>query len=290
MNADTVAGAIRQSPASLGPRLLTAAVLATGALASVYFGGIAFLAVVTALTAIVCFEWIKMSCPARSSATLLLAIAVVALSGALFAVCNAQSALAAGAAGAIAVGLSAKLQRNNPIWPAAGVFVFVVSMAATLWLRAEEAAGLATLLWLFVVVWATDSGAYLFGNLIGGAALAPRISPGKTWAGAVGGLAGGTLLGVGMAMLLQDLGVLERSGDLAIIAAASAVLSFFSQAGDLAESAAKRLFGVKDSGAWLPGHGGALDRLDSLIFATPILALAVLLAGGSASLLTWVGS
>jgi phosphatidate cytidylyltransferase len=93
-----------------------------------------------------------------------------------------------------------------------------------------------------------------------------------------------------MAMLLQDLGVLERSGDLAIIAAASAVLSFFSQAGDLAESAAKRLFGVKDSGAWLPGHGGALDRLDSLIFATPILALAVLLAGGSASLLTWVGS
>lgn len=290
MSADTVAAAIRQASASLGPRILTAIILAIAAVAAVYAGGTAFLAVVTALTAIVVFEWIKMSCPRRSPGTLLLAVATVALSGAAFAVWGAGIALAVGAGGAVTVGAIAKTERNSPLWTAAGVFIFVLSMVSIIWLRAEEATGLATIYWLFVVVWATDSGAYIFGKLIGGARLAPLVSPNKTWAGALGGLATGALMGVVVTIILQAVGLLGSAVELPVIAVASALLSLCSQAGDLAESGVKRHFGVKDSGAWLPGHGGALDRLDSLILVAPILAFAVLLAGGSAALLTWVGN
>ena len=285
-----MAAAIRQASASLGPRILTAIILAIAAVAAVYAGGTAFLAVVTALTAIVVFEWIKMSCPRRSPGTLLLAVATVALSGAAFAVWGAGIALAVGAGGAVTVGAIAKTERNSPLWTAAGVFIFVLSMVSIIWLRAEEATGLATIYWLFVVVWATDSGAYIFGKLIGGARLAPLVSPNKTWAGALGGLATGALMGVVVTIILQAVGLLGSAVELPVIAVASALLSLCSQAGDLAESGVKRHFGVKDSGAWLPGHGGALDRLDSLILVAPILAFAVLLAGGSAALLTWVGN
>jgi phosphatidate cytidylyltransferase len=285
-----VAAAIRQASASLGPRLLTAIILAISAVAAVYAGGITFLAVVTGLTAIVTFEWIRMCCPRRSPGTLLLAIATVALSGAVFAVWDAEIALVVGAGGAVTVGAVAKFERNSPLWTAAGVFIFILSMVSIIWLRAEEAIGLATVYWLFVVVWATDSGAYIFGKLIGGASLAPRISPKKTWAGAIGGLATGALMGVVLTLLLQAVGLLGGSVELLLIALASALLSLCSQVGDLAESGVKRYFGVKDSGSWLPGHGGALDRLDSLILVAPILAFAVLLAGGSAALLTWTGN
>ena len=282
--------AISQASASLGPRLLTATLLAICAVAAVYAGGTAFLAVVTALTAIVTFEWVKMCGFRRTSGTLLLSIATVALSAAFFALWGSELALAAGAGGAAVVGVVAKLERNRPIWIAGGLFVFVLSMVSMNWLRAEELTGLATIYWLFAIVWATDSGAYLFGRLIGGAKLAPRISPAKTWAGAIGGLATGTLMGVALTILLESVELLGNAAELPVIAAASALLSACSQAGDLAESGVKRIFGVKDSGAWLPGHGGALDRLDSLILVMPILAFAVLLAGGSAQLLTWSGN
>ena len=278
-------GGTRQALTALGPRLVTAVVLAICAVAAAQAGGVAFLAVVTALTGIVTFEWIKMSCLDRSPGTLLLSVVAAAASGAAFAIWDAEKALAAGAVGAVLIAAAAKIERNNPFWTAAGVFFLIVSMVSTIWLRAEGAAGLATIYWLFAVVWATDSGAYLFGKLIGGARFAPRISPGKSWAGVAGGMAIGILSGIGITLLMSSAGVLGSVPNLPIIALASAVLSVFAQAGDLAESGVKRHFGVKDSGAWLPGHGGALDRLDSLILVTPILAFAILLAGGSGQLL-----
>jgi phosphatidate cytidylyltransferase len=114
--------------------------------------------------------------------------------------------------------------------------------------------------YLLAVVWGTDVGAYVAGKLIGGPKLAPRISPGKTWAGLVGGMALAALLGYAV---LAVLGSPDMIGGLNM----ALILSVISQAGDLFESWFKRRAGVKNSGNLIPGHGGILDRIDGLIFA-----------------------
>ena len=125
------------------------------------------------------------------------------------------------------------------------------------------------LIWVFAIVWATDTGAYAVGRTFGGPKLAPVISPNKTWSGALGGLAAGTIVGV---VAGPYLGVdLPQTGLIAI----AAILSVTSITGDLLQSAWKRSFDVKDSGAILPGHGGILDRIDGLIPAS-ILASIIL--------------
>lgn len=122
--------------------------------------------------------------------------------------------------------------------------------------------------WLLVAVlttFATDTGAYGVGRLFGRRRMAPNISPGKTWEGAAGGLVAAVLAAVALAGLLgMPFDVLRAAG----LGAAIAVLS---QAGDLAESKLKRLAGAKESGNLLPGHGGLLDRLDSLVPVFPLV-------------------
>jgi phosphatidate cytidylyltransferase len=122
------------------------------------------------------------------------------------------------------------------------------------------------LLLLFGIV-ACDTFAYAFGHLFGKRKLAPRISPGKTWAGAVGGVFG-TVVAVAVFRLvaLPDLRLWE-------VAALGVPLAVLGQLGDLAESLLKRGFGVKDSGNLIPGHGGVLDRIDSLLFGAPVVLL-----------------
>ena len=123
--------------------------------------------------------------------------------------------------------------------------------------------------WLMVVTWATDICAYFAGRSIGGPKLAPRISPNKTWAGLIGGIAGAAVFGYLIAHLL------ELGYPFLYIGGAMAVLA---QAGDLYESWVKRRAGVKDSGTILPGHGGVLDRLDGLL-PVVLATLALLMAG-----------
>jgi phosphatidate cytidylyltransferase len=135
---------------------------------------------------------------------------------------------------------------------------------ALIWLRAD-AAGFGRVLVLLLIVWATDIAAYLAGRLIGGPKLAPAISPGKTWSGAAGGLAGALVVGV-----------VASPGAWGL--AMAAVLSVVSQMGDLMESGIKRHYGVKDSGKLIPGHGGLLDRLDGVLTAAPVAAVLALLA------------
>jgi phosphatidate cytidylyltransferase len=129
-----------------------------------------------------------------------------------------------------------------------------------------------------LVVWSSDSFAYLAGRALGGPKLAPRISPGKTWSGSAGGLVGAMLVGGALALLLPSppgagdgLPALRGVG-------AGLLLGLVSQAGDLAESAFKRRSGVKDSGRLIPGHGGLLDRFDGLLAAAPVAALLSLAA------------
>jgi len=133
------------------------------------------------------------------------------------------------------------------------------------WLR-EPSHGAVLVLFVVVVVIASDSGAYLAGRVFGGAKLAPRISPGKTRSGAVGGLVAAGIAGMTTAFFS---GLGSPLGGLLW----GMVLGCASQSGDLAESAAKRRVGIKDSGKLIPGHGGLLDRFDGLLAAAPLAAL-----------------
>ncbi len=160
-----------------------------------------------------------------------------------------------------------------------GVVLIGLGGAALVWLRGMTGAGPASLLFVVLVVWASDSMAYLAGRALGGARLAPRISPGKTWSGAAGGLLGAMAVGALVASLAQPAGMpglLERPDLPDQIGRGllfGGLLGIAAQAGDLAESALKRRCGVKDSGRLIPGHGGLLDRLDGLFTAAPVAAL-----------------
>ncbi len=155
---------------------------------------------------------------------------------------------------------------------AAGVPYAGIGGLSLLWLRLHANTGLNETLFLVVVIWATDIGAYLVGRIIGGARLAPRISPGKTWSGSVGGLLIGGCFGALVAGSLHGI-------DWWALAPAMG-LSIFAQGGDLMESAIKRHLGVKDSGHTIPGHGGLFDRLDGFLTAAPLAALIALAVQG----------
>jgi phosphatidate cytidylyltransferase len=133
--------------------------------------------------------------------------------------------------------------------------------------------GGANVIVLLLIVWASDIGAYMVGRAVGGPRLAPAISPGKTWSGAVGGLAGSAAIGLAAAAILGNGPISWRPAAFAIL------IGIVSQAGDLFESLLKRHFGVKDSGHLIPGHGGLLDRLDAVLTAAPTAALLALMLG-----------
>ena len=152
-------------------------------------------------------------------------------------------------------------------WRIAGFFYALLPALSLLWIRDRSADKLDLLLWVFIVTWSTDIGAYFVGRAIGKRKLAPSISPGKTVEGLVGGVIAATLLGGAWAF------VLELPPALFVLAP---IFALFAQAGDLFESWMKRRAGLKDSGSWLPGHGGLLDRLDGLVPVAVLTALAQL--------------
>ena len=163
-------------------------------------------------------------------------------------------------------------------WRIGGMFYVAIPALSLIWLRSVQFegspnAGMGIVLYLFLVVWATDIGAYFVGRAIGGPKLAPNISPSKTWAGLFGGMASAAIVGMLCAIFTPYPPTVGSCITVAII------LAVVSQMGDLFESWLKRRAGVKDSGTLIPGHGGVLDRLDGLAAATPILALFVALSG-----------
>lgn len=198
-----------------------------------------------------------------ASALLLIALALVAaaVGGYPFAI------LAAAAATAVFYEWTRLVRGWGPAWYIGG-FVYALSAAlALLWVRDRADSGLELVLWIFVVVWGTDIGAYFTGRAIGGPKLAPAISPGKTWAGLYGGVATATILGGAWVLLI---------GLRPILFLLAPLFSLASQAGDLFQSRMKRKAGVKDSGNWLPGHGGVFDRLDGLLPVAILTGIAVL--------------
>ncbi len=170
--------------------------------------------------------------------------------------------------GAVAVALVALLRGENPFWQGVGVLYMGVPALALVLSRAVPANGSYVIVGLFVVVWMTDTGALFAGKLIGGPKLAPVLSPNKTWAGTLGGIAAAA---AGEAIYVGLLG-----GHAALAAVYGAGLAVIAHAGDLFESSVKRRFHRKDSGTMIPGHGGVLDRIDSMLAAALGMALLAL--------------
>jgi phosphatidate cytidylyltransferase len=158
-------------------------------------------------------------------------------------------------------------------WIALGACYAGAMLAAPLVIRGDASLGFLAMIFLFAVVWATDVAAYFAGRLVGGPKLWPAISPNKTWSGALAGTVAGTAAGVAVVAV----GGIEPIVPIAIL---SLLLSAAAQFGDLAESALKRRFGVKDASHAIPGHGGFMDRLDGFLTAAVVAALLGLARGG----------
>lgn len=166
-----------------------------------------------------------------------------------------------------------RLTRGRPFVRLLAVLYALAAVVALLWLRHQPALGRETIVWIVFCIWATDTGAYVVGRAAGGAKLAPRISPSKTWSGLVGGMAWAAVASAAVGYAFG----LGETLPLAMIGAGLAVVG---QIGDLLKSAAKRSAGVKDSGTLIPGHGGLLDRVDGLVAVLVVVALVRLTVGG----------
>ncbi|MBL8671345.1 MAG: phosphatidate cytidylyltransferase [Alphaproteobacteria bacterium] len=267
----------------LGLRVLSSLVLAPLALAAIYLGTPWVDAFMAAAAMLMAWEWSHLCNRGRGTGRAVLMIGVTAAALAASVAHFFAIALAVGVAGTLLVYLyvswrdsrsDAARDLSAPAWTAAGVAWISVPCAGFLWLRGLPEDGLVTALWLILVVWATDIGAYVAGRSIGGPKLAPSISPGKTWAGLAGGVAAAACVGYGVSQWVG-------ASPVAAIVGKSAVLAVAAQAGDLAESYVKRRFGAKDAGTLIPGHGGMLDRLDGFLAAVAVAALVAVLIGES---------
>ncbi|MBR1168889.1 phosphatidate cytidylyltransferase [Bradyrhizobium liaoningense] len=245
----------KPAPSNLVMRVLAALVLAPLAIAIAYAGGWLWALFVTLVSIGLFAEWL-MVVGAGSAALTGAGTVVIAMMGASVVFGALKTSVVTGLIGGALVTLIA---RGKFLWAASGFAYAAAALLASILLRKDLVNGFSALMFVLLVVWATDIGGYFAGRSIGGPKLLPRVSPKKTWAGALGGFAASLAVAAGFAAC----GI----GKAVPLLLVGAVLSVVSQLGDLFESAVKRRFGVKDSSHLIPGHGGLLDRLDGFVAA-----------------------
>jgi phosphatidate cytidylyltransferase len=251
----------------LWPRVAAAVAMGSVAVAATWIGGFLFAAFWWLASIVVLWEWQRLVGGERLIVARVVAGAVALALAALSALHDSiAGVVAALILGAAAVGWIAGGRQG--IWAAAGVLYAGALVASVGLLRVSPSFGMASILWLFAVVWGADIAAYFAGRLIGGPRLWPRVSPGKTWAGAIVGAFAGAVLGLMLGAWTNRLAALFWLG------LATAIVS---ELGDLFESALKRRFGVKDSSGLIPGHGGLMDRLDAFTSASFFAAVVAIL-------------
>jgi phosphatidate cytidylyltransferase len=265
-------------------RVASAAVLTPVTLAITYAGGWIFLALCTIAAGGILWEWTSLVSHRADARILAPGWAALLAGMVLIGFHLPNAAWAAIGGGALAAGLIVAVWPRgqgaaasaswgstflgSASWAVSGIIYAGALLLAPALLRGDPDWGLTALLFLFANVWITDIFAYFCGRAIGGPLLWPKVSPKKTWSGAIGGLAGGVAASVAVAYA-------SGIGRLGIVGVMALVLSVLAQAGDLLESAVKRRFGAKDASHLIPGHGGLMDRLDGFLVA----ALAALLIG-----------
>ncbi|MAF47951.1 MAG: phosphatidate cytidylyltransferase [Rhodospirillales bacterium] len=260
------------------PRLVSSIILIPPVLAAIWFGSPYFEILVLIVGLIALFEWCRIARAGETAwpghiAILVFAVALVSYFFQL--VIFSWSMIGLGFVVLVILGWRTDAAAGP--WPAIGLIYVGIACIALVELRADPAAGRQIILWLMLVIWATDIGAYLFGRMIGGVKLAPRISPNKTWAGLLGGI------GCAIAVAAIIFAATPVKQGIMLFVVLSAAVAVVSQAGDLLESWLKRRFGVKDSGNLIPGHGGILDRIDGILLSAPAVAIVYwLYQGGNA--------
>jgi phosphatidate cytidylyltransferase len=259
-----------QEGRNLLSRIVAALVMAPLAIAIAYAGGWLWTGLVTAAAIGLYVEWLAVI-GMRTLRLVVLGVLILLGVGLV----DAGHITATYVFGLVALGILAVaiVSSDRRGWAAIGIAYALAASIASSAVRLDPAWGFTALMLVLLAVWATDIGGYFAGRLIGGPKLWPRVSPKKTWAGAIGGfvaslgVAGGfAAAGLGTAAPLLGLG---------------AILSIASQIGDLFESAVKRRFGVKDSSHIIPGHGGLMDRLDGFVAAIVLAAIFGFLRGGA---------
>jgi phosphatidate cytidylyltransferase len=263
----------------LGARVASALVLAAFAIWLTYIGDWPFALLWLAAGIAILAEWIAMArIEPALPITVVLGGGLVALSGVVLDALSASIGMILAAAAVSATIFLIARTPQERWWALAGFAYAAVLVAFPPLVREHPRLGVAGVLWMFAVVWVTDTAAYFAGRRFGGPKLWPSVSPKKTWSGFAGGLAAGTAAGVAVPLVALPLGWTPPAGYV-VIALVSALASVLAQLGDLGESAMKRRFGVKDSGRLIPGHGGVMDRLDG--FWAVSLLLGAILAGAS---------
>jgi phosphatidate cytidylyltransferase len=263
-------------------RVGSALVLAPLAIAAAYVGGWPFAGFWGIAAVAVLWEWATLVAPSDRQPVLFAGAASLVLAVLLAAADNVLPAVAILAMAMLAVAALAPDGRR--LWVAGGIpYAGAIGLAPVL-LRSNDWDGFVAMLFVFAVVWTTDIAAFFAGRTIGGPKLLPRVSPKKTWSGAIGGL----VAAIVVAMALAKATTVTAGFAIVVLAA---VLSAAAQAGDLFESFLKRTFGSKDAGRLIPGHGGVMDRLDGFVSACVVAALIGLVRGGFESpgrgLLVW---
>lgn len=264
---------IRKQPNNLALRIMSALVLAPVVLLAIWAGGLIFAALVILIAVLGFWEWTEMS-GLRSPEWVRYALAISVAAG-LLALYFRQWEIAVifmvtpGVA-AVVIGCAAP----QFWWAGMGTFYVALPAVGLILVREDASGGLAAVIFIMLVVWATDIAAYFGGRAIGGPKLWPQVSPKKTWSGGLTGLAAALLVG---GLTSAWLFGAPRTGDIV----AAGILSVFSQAGDFLESGVKRRFGYKDSGNLIPGHGGVLDRVDGLFGAAAVALVLGVVGTGS---------
>jgi phosphatidate cytidylyltransferase len=269
----------------LRKRALSAMVLGPAALACIWLGAEAFTGMMALAVALLAWEWVHL-CGRRVRVLPGMAVPVaVFAAGALAVQDQVRWGLAVLALGFVATWWFAHRMAETLTQPALrlalGVLYIGLAGVALIELRHDGGPGRANVLFLFLIVWASDIGAYMAGRMLGGPKLWPAVSPSKTWSGAAGGLVAALLAGLAVALSF------DPGAPVLAVVAVAALLGVASQSGDLLESAIKRHFHVKDSSHLIPGHGGVLDRLDGLLAAAPVAALISFSLGHGRLLWDW---